>query len=210
MSKFQKIILSMLLMVVLLTVSGCEEAATYYGVGINAFVDSNYVLHNGSLKKTDPILIYVSQESKTFLADVEVSEKLNKWLLKCGYLTTVNMSDAKYVMMFDYATDGGKNEPYSAYNENTGAYDSINNMVYKMEFKLYLYDKNSVLSSLNYPKKITPVYQVDATSRRNNNNIREVVDAFIIAATKYLGTRASQNEDVDTKSLDIIYLDSVQ
>ncbi len=135
------------------------------------------------------ILVYTKKGSEGLLLKSETKEKINKALANHGYIPAENLSNADYVMLFEYGMD---TEKAVSSTETSYKLNPINNRLESSRSTNteMLYTKHLTLklfSSKRLSKTSQPVWRGRVESSSSDSNLRRSIDYLVAAAFSHFG-----------------------
>lgn len=170
------------ILVMLMVLNAC---GAFYNVNVKGYAKEKQILLDNKR-----IFVYTNDDAADELSS-DFEKKIKKAIIKEGYVSVENKSLAEFLLFFDYRVDSvafitpskndydlkisaGEFESVSTKN----AYPTINRRL-----QLKLFDAAYILST----KTPEPIWVGDIINMSNHSDIRDIMDALIVAGIAHLG-----------------------
>lgn len=194
-----------LLLVIVFLLSGCAT----YELKTNGFFDAAKGIT--SISSGSSFAVILNKDTENIIFDKEIKRKIEKLLVKNGYLVKTE-SEAQYYLIFNYCIDDGKTTTgsfpvynpgqttysqgniygskggyatYSTTSQSSGytTYIPISRTYFTRRLQIKVIESNKYKTS--YDKE--PIWIGDTFSSGKNSDLRQVIDYLLIANFKYFG-----------------------
>ncbi len=184
MSSFFKKCQWVFIIITLILVSSC---ASFYDVSVNGYAKEGQII----LDKTN-IFVYTNDDDvvdEELLRDFE--NKIKKAIINKGYIAADSNANAEFLLFFDYRVDSinfiTPSENEYDLNISAGAFESVSTKnaspMFSRRLQLKLFDTADIPST----KTAKPIWVGDIISMGNRSDIRDIMDALIVAGIAHLG-----------------------
>ena len=162
-----------------------NACTAFYDVGVTGLSkEKQIVLDN------QRFFVYTKDDVTDNLSS-DFEEKIKKAIIREGHLTVENKSSAEFLLFFDYRVDPvdfitpSKND-YDL-NISVGGFESVSTKnaspMFNRRLQLKLFDAACIPSK----KTPEPIWIGDIISVGNHSDIRDIMDALIVAGIAHLG-----------------------
>ncbi|MBI4843005.1 MAG: hypothetical protein HY809_01595 [Nitrospirae bacterium] len=162
----------------------CAGHAAKYDIHLHADTADNLRL---SEKKR--VMVYTKKETRNLILEMETAEKINKALSAYGYKPVENISDADYVLLFEYGIDTGKTASTTdsgfALNAFTGRFESKRSTSTEIEYTKHLLLR--LFASENFSGSSKPLWTCKANIQDDSSNLRKTIDYLLVGAFENFG-----------------------
>lgn len=168
----------------------CNRHVASYELYVNTALDES-----SSTIKGKRVLVYTKKETSNLILEIETVEKIKKALAAYGYIPADNLSNADYVLLFEYSIDAGKaiSSTESGYTLNpfTNRFESSHSTNTETEYTKELTLR--LFSADKLSKTSQPLWTGKAYSHDNSFNLRKAIDYLIVAAFEHFGKETGED-----------------
>ncbi|MDO8283310.1 MAG: hypothetical protein Q7U10_11940 [Thermodesulfovibrionia bacterium] len=175
---------------IFLILYACNRHVASYELYVNADLDES-----SSTIKGKRVLVYTKKETGNLILEVETVEKIKKALAAYGYIPADNLSNADYVLLFEYSIDTGKAissresgytpTPFTNRFESSRSTNTETEYIKELTLRLFSAEKLSKTSQ--------PLWTGKAYIRDTSFNLRKAMDYLIVAAFEHFGKETGED-----------------
>jgi len=178
------------LVTVLLVFYACGPL--FYDVRVNGYTGGKPVVSGKQ------VFVYTNEQVGNPLLDDEVANKAKKALVMKGYIPVDSLSDAEYVLVFNYSIDTGKSITYSTsgYDLNiyTGQFETNTDVNTTTQFTRRLLLGLFEVKDFSTSQRPKPIWFGDIVSSGSSSDLRRVIDFLIISGFDHFGENTGEQK----------------
>lgn len=178
----------------------CSSHMASYDLYVSGSLDKETSSINGKR-----ILVYTKKETSNLILEMETAEKIKKALSVYGYTSVDNLSNADYVLLFEYSIDSGEAVSYTednyTLNPVTNRYERSRSTNTEIEYTKEL--TLSLFSAQKLSKTSEPLWIGKAYIRDTSFNLRKAIDYLLVAAFEHFGEDTAEDIAMTITSDDI-------